>query len=543
MLKPLGYYSSILGKDRRKYYISILLLLVVNLHQLIPSYLLGAIVENLSSEVPNSTALSIMAILFGVLYMVASIIRLQTKKFMAGIRTRVNFAIRQESFRSLMYRADSDSEADSGAYVQTLNQGISAFNDLGNILQNEGVKTIVITSAVALLMAYYAWPLAILVFIYVLALYFQAQYFNRKLMSLETQRLQLQSQTSATIVDTIEGKRTLHAFKFSERIRDRAEGKNELLFSIDEEMRHLSFKLWQYFQSANGLFLALAIWQICHMAINKEITILLTVTLVGYIQSFVGSFSEILDTWSRLQASLVGLSRLALIYHPSSAVKTVGTSGRQVAAWETLDLKDIVYQYPNTSRPTIVNLSAQIRQGQHVIIKGPSGSGKTTLAKILVGAIKPQSGVIALDGAMLQTEDLPDFISFAMQEVQLFKMSLRDNITLCAEVPEASLQKIVKICRLEDLISRMPDGIDTTVGDAQWLLSGGELLRLSLSRALLLNPQILILDETTSMIEAKLELEILEDIRKTYPHLTLVMISHQSYERAWVKSEIRVVDE
>jgi len=122
-------------------------------------------------------------------------------------------------------------------------------------------------------------------------------------------------------------------------------------------------------------------------------------------------------------------------------------------------------------------------------------------------------------------------------------MSLRDNITLCAEVSEASLQKIVEICRLEDLISRMPEGIDTTVGDAQWLLSGGELLRLSLSRALLLNPQILILDETTSMIEAKLELEILEDIRKTYPHLTLVMISHQNYERAWVKSEIRIVDE
>jgi ABC-type transport system involved in cytochrome bd biosynthesis fused ATPase/permease subunit len=158
----------------------------------------------------------------------------------------------------------------------------------------------------------------------------------------------------------------------------------------------------------------------------------------------------------------------------------------------------------------------------------------------MAGIVIPDAGTIRLDDKVVSSNDLSRIVSFAMQEVQVFKLSLRENITLCAEVSEEKLSTILSICRLDSLVGKMPDGLDTVIGDDQWLLSGGELLRLSLARALLLAPLLLILDETTSMIEESLETEILEDIREQFPQITLTMISHQTHKRDWIAREIQV---
>jgi ATP-binding cassette subfamily B protein len=188
----------------------------------------------------------------------------------------------------------------------------------------------------------------------------------------------------------------------------------------------------------------------------------------------------------------------------------------------------------------LTNKSAHFTRGAHTLIKGPSGAGKSTLAKIVAGVINPASGTITLDGAVISSEELSLIVSFAMQEVQVFKLSLKENITLCAEVPEERLNTALRICRLESLVAKMPQGLDTVIGNEEWLLSGGELLRLSLARALLLEPLLLILDETTSMIEESLETAILQDIREHYPQITLALISHQTHKRDWITHEIQV---
>jgi ATP-binding cassette subfamily B protein len=316
--------------------------------------------------------------------------------------------------------------------------------------------------------------------------------------------------------------------------------KNELLYTLDKEIRKTFYRLWQIFQVANGAFFALAVWQICQLASDRLISIALTITLIGYVQSFVSTAAGILNIWSRLQTSIAGLRRLESIYRPSHQHGWGVDTREVVSSWSRLTFTDITYTYSGVSHPVLLNKSFSFTRGAHTLIKGPSGAGKSTLAKIVAGILSPDSGTITLDGKQISSEELSRIVSFAMQEVQVFKLSLKENITLCADISEEKLAAVLHICRLESLVAKMPEGLDTIIGSDQWLLSGGELLRLSLARALLLEPLLLILDETTSMIEEALETAILEDIRKQFPQITLAMISHQTHTRGWISSEIQI---
>lgn len=538
MLHALRYYLQIVGTKRTSFTIGLTVLLVANLYQLVPPVVIGAIAENLASPEPDHRYLMLLSLLFGGSFTVVSLIRLQTKRYLETIRIKNDLAIRQESFRALIHNPDARQGADSGAYIQTLNQGISALFDFGAIVQNEGMKAIVISFGLTALLTFYAWPLALVSILYITLFYLQASYFKTRLQDLEREKLAVQSQTSASIVNTIEGTRTLRAFKLSQRIHARTETKNEVLYRIDRELQKNAFRLWQIFQCMNGVFFAIAIWQICQLASVGLMSITLTITLIGYVQAFVSTFADILSIWTRLQTSIVGLRRLESIYKPSTKTQSSEVVHGTFATWHTLSLSDITYTYPGAPHPVLSRKNLTLHRGVHTLIKGPSGSGKSTLAKILAGTHAPDSGTITLDGIGLSTDDLSRLVAFAMQEVQIFTLSLKENITLCADVPEDKLDLVTRICRLEPLVAKMPQGIDTIIGGNEWLLSGGELLRVSLARALLLAPSILILDETTSMIEFSLETEILRDLRLHFPDMTLVLISHQDHPREWIGNEI-----
>ena len=513
-------------------------LLIVNLYQLVPPIVIGGIAQILAQESPDSRLLAELSLFFGGSFALVSIIRLQTKRYLETIRIKNDLVIRQESFRALIHKPDSHDALDSGSYIQTLNQGISAIFEFGAILQNEGMKAVVVSVGLTALLAYYSWPLATISILYIFMFYVGASYFKNRLRDLEQEKLSIQSQASSSIVNTLEGSRTLRAFKFSQRIHARTESKNQVLYAIDRELQKNAYRLWQMFQCMNGLFFAIAIWLICQHASDRRMSITLTITLIGYVQSFVSTFSEILSIWSRLQTSIVGLRRLESIYHPARQHAGGAAMERSLGNWQTLRFEDISFTYPSARQPVLSNKSFSFTRGAHTLIRGPSGSGKSTLAKIVAGIHSPDSGTITLDGLPLAAEDLSRLVAFAMQEVQIFALSFKENITLCADIPEDKLDLVLRICRLDPLVARMPMGIDTMLGNNEWLLSGGELLRISLARALLLEPSILILDETTSMIESSLETEILADVRTHFAEMTLVLISHQNHNREWISREI-----
>ncbi len=216
-------------------------------------------------------------------------------------------------------------------------------------------------------------------------------------------------------------------------------------------------------------------------------------------------------------------------------------------------LKDIFFTYP--ARPTVQVLSGvslMVRPGQTVALVGPSGAGKSAIAQLVMGFYEPDSGAIEIGATALSDSLLEAFrmrVGYVSQEALMFSASIAENLRIA--VPDASDQSIWEVCELVNLsgfVRGLPDGIDTSLGESGAQLSGGQRQRLSIARALLRKPDLLVLDEATSGLDRENEAIVLQGLRKFRPDIMILLISHRytsirSADYVYVINDGRVVEE
>ena len=184
---------------------------------------------------------------------------------------------------------------------------------------------------------------------------------------------------------------------------------------------------------------------------------------------------------------------------------------------ESLEFDDVSFQHQSASAPALRGISFQVARGETIAFVGPSGAGKTTLVKLLVGLYRPNTGHIYYNGTPedeIAMEDLRERIGFVTQDAQLFSGSIREN--LCFVRPDATDEECLQVLRqasVESLLKRADNGLDTVIGEGGVKVSGGEKQRLSIARALLRRPQLLVFDEATSSLDSLTEEEISQTIR------------------------------
>lgn len=203
-----------------------------------------------------------------------------------------------------------------------------------------------------------------------------------------------------------------------------------------------------------------------------------------------------------------------------------------------------------SKRPALIDVSFIIEQGETVAIVGESGSGKTTLANMLVRSSDPTSGQILIDGQDLRVLDLQKFrsrVGIVEQNVPLFDRSIRENILYgldgkAKDVTEEELQRIAQISQISRFSHKLENGFDTLIGERGIKLSGGERQRVGIARALIKDPAIIIFDEATSSLDAKVEFEIREAIRAASKGRTTILIAHR-FSTIRYANRIIVMDE
>ncbi len=198
-----------------------------------------------------------------------------------------------------------------------------------------------------------------------------------------------------------------------------------------------------------------------------------------------------------------------------------------------LRFDQVTFQHQSAHQPALEKISYQVRRGESIAFVGPSGAGKTTLVKLLVGLYHPSEGDVYYNnysGKEVDFEELRQQIGFVTQDTQLFSGTIRENLLFVN--PEANDELIVdalKKAACTSIISRAESGLDTVIGEGGLKLSGGERQRLSIARALLRNPRLIIFDEATSALDSITEEEITKTIRKITSlrqHIT-IMIAHR----------------
>lgn len=199
----------------------------------------------------------------------------------------------------------------------------------------------------------------------------------------------------------------------------------------------------------------------------------------------------------------------------------------------TLAFQEVSFQHRSAKQKAIDKISFQVNKGETIAFVGPSGSGKTTMMKLLVGLYRPNQGKILYNGIdenSISFNDLRKQIGFVTQDNQLFSGSIRENLMFVnPQATEADLRDVLTKASCDKLLARAENGIDTVIGEGGLKLSGGEKQRISIARALLRRPHILIFDEATSALDSITEEEITDTIRdiSSQRNQITVLIAHR----------------
>ena len=199
---------------------------------------------------------------------------------------------------------------------------------------------------------------------------------------------------------------------------------------------------------------------------------------------------------------------------------------------QSIEVKDACYSYPNSDEQALNGVSFIVPRGDAVAFVGESGAGKTTIVDLLLGLLEPTSGEVLVDGKNIQ-ENLSGWqrnIGYIPQSIYLADDTLRSNIAFGIpekDIDEGKVMKALELAQIKELASRLPEGLETVLGEHGTRLSGGQRQRVGIARALYHNPQVLVMDEATSALDNITEKEITRAIETLKGDRTVIMIAHR----------------
>ena len=217
-----------------------------------------------------------------------------------------------------------------------------------------------------------------------------------------------------------------------------------------------------------------------------------------------------------------------------------------------IELKNITYQYPNSNKKVLKNITFNIKSGNYIAIIGKTGSGKSTLASIILGLLDPTEGQIIVNNYDIKENYLAwqKKIGYISQDIYLLDASIKRNVAfgvLDKEIDDSKVNSCIRLAQLDDLIQNLPLGFNSMVGDRGVRISGGQKQRIGIARALYRKSEVLVLDEATSSLDFNTEKKLIKDIERLRGKYTIITITHRleaikNCDEAFLLSDGKLVD-
>jgi ATP-binding cassette subfamily B protein len=511
---------------------------------LLPEYILKLMVDRVFAPVMQTTPETRFRLLNWLIFAVIGAHILNQGVGTAGsyamqwLGNRVIYDLRSQAYRHLqMLSLSFYSKNETGQLIARISE------DTGRLrwFITESLREVVIDTltiiGMCVILFYQDWQLAALTLIPLPILAFGVGYFGEKMHRLFHRLWRRMSSITAILADTIPGVKVVKAFAAEDREVDRFNVVNKDVFDYSIRVAKLTlayYPIMGFATFAGGIIVR---WfggrQIIldqAAGVPDPFTLGTLMLFIGYMMRFYGPIQNLTRMNERFQGAAVAADRLFEIMDADPEIKDTRHSIELPKIEGRIRFENVTFSYDG-EKNALENINFEVKPGEMIGLSGPSGAGKSTLITLVCRFYDVTDGAIYIDGhdiRDIKLNLLREQIGVVLQEPFLFHGSIAENIAYGK--PHATREEIIaaaKAANAHDFIVNFPDGYDTQVGERGVNMSGGERQRISIARAILKNPSILILDEATSSVDTETESAIQEAIERLVQGRTTFAIAHR----------------
>ncbi len=347
--------------------------------------------------------------------------------------------------------------------------------------------------------------------------------------------------TSAKVMEMVQLVPVTRAHGLEEEEITRMDSQVDLIaqagYSLDIIQGNFGAVSWAFFQIFQLLCLAFT----SVLAVKGSVQVGDVVLYQSYFTAIVGHVSSLLNLLPVISKGLESVTSIGEILQFSHVEENEGKEDIGEIEGE-FDLQGVSYSYPDSEELILHDINLFVKPGETIAFVGESGAGKSTIMNLLVGFGFPKNGKLLIDGKDITSVNLGSYrkqLAVVPQQTILFSGTIRDNILYgTTGVTEEQLQKVIDESGLRSVIEKLPDGLETMVGEHGDKLSGGQKQRISIARALIREPKVILLDEATSALDSISEREVSYALDKISSRCTTFIVAHRL---ATIKEADRII--
>ncbi len=467
-------------------------------------------------------------ILIGVTIVSQLLLSLINNRLTAGVVSEIRKDAMQKIHRLPISYVDSHPQGDLVsrmiADVETLSDGLL----MGFTQFFTGVLTILGT---LILMVIMDWRITVVVVFVTPLSFFVAGFVSKRTYSLFQKQTEARSTQVSFINEMVSNQKVVRAFGKEEENIEKFEKMNRALKDASLKATFYSSLTNPSTRFVNALVYAgVAIFGAMAIVTKGLLSIGELTVFLSYANQYTKPFNEISGVITEFQNALACADRIREFLNEKEEAQTeTNESAAKIDEFKNLEFRNVYFSYTEKQK-LIEDFSLKVEKGLRVAIVGPTGCGKTTLINLIMRFYDVNAGEILMNGINIQKFDRKDYrdnFGMVLQETWLRKGSVRDNITLGRDISDEEVINACRECHAHRFIERMKDGYNTQISEDGGNLSNGQKQLLCISRVMIMNPPILILDEATSSIDTRTELKVQDAFAKLMKGKTSFIVAHR----------------
>lgn len=526
----LGKLSWFFKVEKKGYLIGIGSLILVSFLNLIPPRIMGIVIDLIDNRQLRSWQLFMDIALLVIVALAMYGLRFIWRRYIFGTANKLARILRYRLFKQFTLMSPS--------FYQRYRTGdlmAHATNDINAVTMfaGGGVMSAVdasVTALVTLISMFFMidWRLTLLAIVPLPFMVLVTSAIGRKNHQAFKEAQEGFSELNNFVQESVSGVRVTKSFGFQEDEIQAFEKTNQMVFQKNMTSARynalfdpttllfvgLSYVLTLYF---GGLFVQ-----------EGSLTVGQIVTFITYLNMLVWPLQAMGFLFNISQRASVSYERIETLL---AEIPAINDPAHPVTGIKNGDLKYAIEEFAYEKDPVLEKVTFRLAQGQTLGIVGPTGSGKTTLLRLLLREHDLDQGAIFLNGINIKNyrlEDLRSLMGYVPQDQILFAMTILENVAFSdPQIKEEELIDALRTCGVYEDILAMPDQMETVIGERGVSLSGGQKQRIAMSRALVMNPQILILDDSLSAVDAKTEHQIIENMKQDRKGKTTIITAHR----------------